>query len=127
MLDTIANRTSLHIERDSRKDEAVVFIFIVATGGLLTWALLKPWIERYIEVRNTVQGYPEKGRKAEADWRYWIDLHHILSFWVLPGDWELVANVIDFNNRLLENAGHMCLSGNLRIKFGVEKLAQKSN
>jgi hypothetical protein len=40
------------IERDSRKDEAVVFIFIFATGGLLAWALLKPWIERYIEVRQ---------------------------------------------------------------------------
>ena len=40
-------------ERDSRKDEAVVFIFIFATGGLLAWALFKPWIERYIEVRNS--------------------------------------------------------------------------
>ena len=39
-------------ERDSRNDEAVVFIFIFATGGLLAWALFKPWIERYIEVRN---------------------------------------------------------------------------
>lgn len=28
----------------------MVFIFIFATGGLLTWALLKPWIERYMEV-----------------------------------------------------------------------------
>ncbi|KAJ5577815.1 uncharacterized protein N7459_006779 [Penicillium hispanicum] len=38
-------------QRDSRKDEAVVFIFIFATGGLLGWALLKPWIEKYLEVR----------------------------------------------------------------------------
>lgn len=38
------------IERDSRKDEAVVFLFIFATGGLLAWALAKPWIERYLEV-----------------------------------------------------------------------------
>lgn len=37
-------------ERDSRKDEAVVFIFIFATGGLLAWAACKPWIERYVEV-----------------------------------------------------------------------------
>jgi hypothetical protein len=40
------------IERDSRKDEAVVFIFIFATGGLLAWAILKPWIERYLEVKS---------------------------------------------------------------------------
>lgn len=37
-------------ERDSKKDEAVVFIFIFATGGLLAWAACKPWIERYVEV-----------------------------------------------------------------------------
>lgn len=43
----------MHTERDSRKDEAVVFIFIFATGGLLAWALLKPWIERYIEVSHS--------------------------------------------------------------------------
>lgn len=40
------------IERDSQKDEAVVFIFIIATGGLLAWAVFKPWIERYLEVRK---------------------------------------------------------------------------
>jgi hypothetical protein len=38
------------VERDSRKDETVVFIFIFATGGLLAWAACKPWIERYVEV-----------------------------------------------------------------------------
>lgn len=43
----------MHTERDSRKDEAVVFIFIFATGGLLAWALFKPWIERYIEVSHS--------------------------------------------------------------------------
>ncbi|KAJ5757827.1 uncharacterized protein N7511_006521 [Penicillium nucicola] len=36
-------------QRDSRKDEAVVFIFLFATGGLLGWALCKPWIGRYVE------------------------------------------------------------------------------
>ncbi|KAJ5166557.1 uncharacterized protein N7482_005338 [Penicillium canariense] len=44
-------------QRDSRKDEAVVFIFIFATGGLLTWALLKPWIERYIEAARERRSY----------------------------------------------------------------------
>ena len=38
------------VERDSRKDEAVVFIFIVATAGLLLWAALKPWVGRWLEV-----------------------------------------------------------------------------
>lgn len=37
-------------ERDSRKDEAVVFIFIFATAGLLIWAALKPWVEKWVEV-----------------------------------------------------------------------------
>lgn len=37
-------------ERDSRKDETVVFIFIIATGGLLVWAAVKPWAEKWIEV-----------------------------------------------------------------------------
>ncbi|KAN0080572.1 hypothetical protein V8E54_003776 [Elaphomyces granulatus] len=37
-------------QRDSRKDQAVVFIFIIATGGLLVWAALKPWLEKWVEV-----------------------------------------------------------------------------
>lgn len=37
-------------ERDSRKDEAIVFIFIIATSGLLTWAACKPWVEKWLEV-----------------------------------------------------------------------------
>ena len=40
------------IERDSRKDEAVVFIFIFATAGLLGWAALKPWVGKWVEVSN---------------------------------------------------------------------------
>ncbi|KAI4267365.1 MAG: hypothetical protein LQ337_008385, partial [Flavoplaca oasis] len=32
-------------QRDSRKDEAVVFIFIFATAGLLIYAAVKPWID----------------------------------------------------------------------------------
>ncbi|EMC92615.1 hypothetical protein BAUCODRAFT_151040 [Baudoinia panamericana UAMH 10762] len=36
-------------QRDSRKDEAVVFIFIFATGGLLIWAAIKPWVEKWRE------------------------------------------------------------------------------
>ena len=38
------------LERDSQKDQAVVFIFIVATAGLLGWALIRPWVEKWVEV-----------------------------------------------------------------------------
>ena len=37
-------------ERDSAKDQAVVFIFIIVTTGLLVWALLRPWIDDWVEV-----------------------------------------------------------------------------
>ncbi len=38
------------LERDSRKDEAVVFVFIFATAGLLIYAAVQPWVERWVEV-----------------------------------------------------------------------------
>ncbi|PGG97548.1 hypothetical protein AJ79_09163 [Helicocarpus griseus UAMH5409] len=37
-------------QRDSNKDKAVVFIFIIATAGLLVWAAVKPWAEKWISV-----------------------------------------------------------------------------
>jgi hypothetical protein len=37
-------------ERDSRKDEAIVFIFIIATGSLLLWAVFRPWVQKWMEV-----------------------------------------------------------------------------
>lgn len=40
-----------NIERDSNKDKAVVFIFIIATSGLLLWAAVRPWAEKWIAVR----------------------------------------------------------------------------
>ena len=39
------------VERDSGKDEAVVFIFIIATVSLLGWALIRPWVRRWMAVR----------------------------------------------------------------------------
>ena len=39
-----------YTERDSRKDEAVVFIFIFATVGLLVWAAVKPWVSKWVDV-----------------------------------------------------------------------------
>ncbi|KDB24201.1 hypothetical protein H109_03938 [Trichophyton interdigitale MR816] len=38
-------------QRDSNKDKAVVFIFIIATASLLAWAAVKPWAETWIQVR----------------------------------------------------------------------------
>jgi hypothetical protein len=43
--------TDLWLERDSAKDQAIVFIFIFATVGLLIYAGLKPWIDRSVDVR----------------------------------------------------------------------------
>ena len=40
------------LERDSAKDQAVVFIFIFATVGLLIYATVRPWIDQWAEVRN---------------------------------------------------------------------------
>ncbi|EFR05155.1 hypothetical protein MGYG_08168 [Nannizzia gypsea CBS 118893] len=36
-------------QRDSNKDKAVVFIFIIATASLLAWAAVKPWAETWIQ------------------------------------------------------------------------------
>ncbi|KAL8804266.1 MAG: hypothetical protein Q9200_005894, partial [Gallowayella weberi] len=36
-------------QRDSRKDEAVVFIFIAGTASLLGWAAVKPWVGKWID------------------------------------------------------------------------------
>ncbi|MCJ1356731.1 MAG: hypothetical protein MMC33_006726 [Icmadophila ericetorum] len=39
-------------QRDSRKDEAVVFIFIIATVGLLAWALIRPLVDKWVQGRE---------------------------------------------------------------------------
>ncbi|PLN82906.1 hypothetical protein BDW42DRAFT_165921 [Aspergillus taichungensis] len=44
-------------QRDSKKDEAIVFIFIFATSGLLGWALFKPWVEKYLEAARERRSY----------------------------------------------------------------------
>lgn len=36
------------------KDEAVVFIFIIATVGLLVYAALKPWVRQWADVSHFV-------------------------------------------------------------------------
>ncbi|KAL4784268.1 hypothetical protein BJX76DRAFT_327813 [Aspergillus varians] len=44
-------------QRDSRKDEAIVFIFIIATGSLLIWAVIRPWVQRWIEAARERRSY----------------------------------------------------------------------
>ena len=41
-----------YTERDSAKDEVVVFIFIFATVGLLLYAAIRPWVEKWMAVRS---------------------------------------------------------------------------
>lgn len=47
--------------RDSAKDQTVVLIFIAATVGLLGWAGLKPWVERWREGVRDRGGYAGLG------------------------------------------------------------------
>ncbi|KAL5043198.1 hypothetical protein BDW71DRAFT_128997 [Aspergillus fruticulosus] len=44
-------------QRDSRKDEAIVFIFIIATGSLLLWAVFRPWVQKWMEAARERQTY----------------------------------------------------------------------
>lgn len=41
--------TEAIIGRDSAKDQAVVFIFIIATVGLLVYAGIEPWVGRWTQ------------------------------------------------------------------------------
>ena len=38
-------------QRDSTKDQLVVYGFIAATGSLLAWAAIKPWVQKWQESR----------------------------------------------------------------------------
>ncbi|KAI5852451.1 hypothetical protein DFP73DRAFT_2072 [Morchella snyderi] len=44
-------------QRDSAKDKAVVLIFIVATVGLLAYALVRPWVARWVEAARQRRSY----------------------------------------------------------------------
>lgn len=48
-------------QRDSRKDQAVVYLFIFATGGLLIWAGIRPWVHKWVEERKTRAVYAPVG------------------------------------------------------------------
>ncbi|KAE9966379.1 hypothetical protein BLS_007043 [Venturia inaequalis] len=44
-------------QRDSAKDEAAVFIFIFATVGLLIYAAIRPWVEKWTQAVRERQSY----------------------------------------------------------------------
>ena len=48
-------------QRDSLKDETVVVVFIIATAGLLGWALIKPWVDKVRESRYSAVPAPHQG------------------------------------------------------------------
>ena len=50
-------------QRDSAKDETVVFIFIFATGGLLIWAAIRPWVQKWRNQRATRDMYAPVGAR----------------------------------------------------------------
>ncbi|KAB8199536.1 hypothetical protein BDV34DRAFT_206631 [Aspergillus parasiticus] len=52
-------------QRDSRKDEAIVFIFIIATSGLLAWAVFKPWVQKYLEAARERRSYIPVSENAD--------------------------------------------------------------
>ena len=83
-----------YTERDSSKDQAVVFIFIIATAGLLLWAAVKPWVERWIQVGNSR-----------------------VSYCTIPPTWAMavLTKYIVEQNRQLENAGHTSLFPHRRM------------
>ncbi|PYH46677.1 uncharacterized protein BP01DRAFT_338283 [Aspergillus saccharolyticus JOP 1030-1] len=52
-------------QRDSRKDQAIVFIFIIATGSLLAWAIMKPWVGKWLEIARERRSYlPVSGNEG---------------------------------------------------------------
>jgi len=53
-------------QRDSAKDEAVVFIFIFATIGLLSYAAVGPWVKKWVETYRERRSYaPVSSEGAE--------------------------------------------------------------
>ncbi|QRD92916.1 hypothetical protein F9C07_13306 [Aspergillus flavus] len=64
-LATCADQPFGYAERDSRKDEAIVFIFIIATSGLLAWAVFKPWVQKYLEAARERRSYIPVSENAD--------------------------------------------------------------
>ncbi|KAK3724211.1 hypothetical protein LTR37_001336 [Vermiconidia calcicola] len=54
-------------QRDSAKDQAVVFIFIFATVGLLAWAAMKPWVLKWRDSARLRRSYTPVASGAGGD------------------------------------------------------------
>ncbi|KAF2244409.1 hypothetical protein BU26DRAFT_523061 [Trematosphaeria pertusa] len=52
-------------QRDSAKDQAVVWIFILATVGLLSYAAIRPWVEQWAERARQRRTYIPVSGQAE--------------------------------------------------------------
>ncbi|KAL1975818.1 hypothetical protein VTN31DRAFT_4210 [Thermomyces dupontii] len=44
-------------QRDSTKDEIVVVVFIATTSALLIWAIMKPWVEKWLQAAEERRQY----------------------------------------------------------------------
>lgn len=83
--------TVSYVERDSAKDQAVVYTFIFMTVGLLIYAAVKPWLEKRTEVIH---------------WRHCpsleciTDLFLLLSHWPREETTSLFPQVMSLANRV---------------------------
>ncbi|RYO03074.1 hypothetical protein AA0119_g5065 [Alternaria tenuissima] len=71
-------------QRDSAKDQAVVFVFIGATVGLLGWAALRPWVEGWRERARERRSYiPVAGQGNQGAMRLVCQAEkHSTSIWI---------------------------------------------
>ncbi|WPG99274.1 Hypothetical protein R9X50_00208700 [Acrodontium crateriforme] len=53
-------------QRDSAKDQAVVYIFIFSTVSLLGWAAIKPWYEKWRDNSRGGPGYAPVGARQNG-------------------------------------------------------------
>lgn len=49
------DKLRVRAERDSTKDEIVVVVFIATTSALLIWAVMKPWVEKWLQVGGVIR------------------------------------------------------------------------
>jgi len=56
----------LSIERDSVKDETVVVLFIFMTAGLLGWAVIQPWIDKFRDAPYTPSNLPSSNNQQNG-------------------------------------------------------------
>lgn len=64
---TEENVFTLCFQRDSTKDQAVIFIFIFATVGLLAWAAIKPYVVQWRERTRAKYSYTPVAGERDVD------------------------------------------------------------